>query len=504
MNLFALLDSMDYQILGETKDKEIKSLAYHSKDAREGSVFFALEGRDTDGKLYMPQAFEEGCDTFIVGMERCLPDEAMCMLENGKAQRRPVTFIKVKDVRTAMAQMAVRFYGHPSKDLLTIGITGTKGKTSTAYMIWRILEDYGIKTGIIGTIFTGYEGNLRESSNTTPQSVEMQKTLRMMADAGCKAAVMEVSSQGLMQRRTDFMDFDIGVFTNLSPDHIGYGEHQNYEEYRYWKSMLFKQCKTAVMNIDDSQCNFMADASDAEKIFFYGKDEKADFAIDEISLRSEKGSLGVQYLLKAPEFIPEASRVIIDMPGEFNAYNSAAALAISQIIGISWQRAVETVRNIKIPGRAETVPVSEDFTVMVDYAHNGKALASLLYSLRQYQPERLIVVFGCGGNRAEARRIEMGKAASQFADVIIVTSDNPRNEDPIKIIEDIIENVSSSKEVIVIPDRKEAIREAIKTGRRGDIIVVAGKGHETYQIIGDEIKHFDDREEILSLGRKRE
>ena len=208
--------------------------------------------------------------------------------------------------------------------------------------------------------------------------------------------------------------------------------------------------------------------------------------------------------MKAPEFIPEASRVIIDMPGEFNAYNSAAALAISQIIGISWQRAVETVRNIKIPGRAETVPISEDFTVMVDYAHNGKALASLLYSLRQYQPERLIVVFGCGGNRAEARRIEMGKAASQFADVIIVTSDNPRNEDPIKIIEDIIENVSSSKEVIVIPDRKEAIREAIKTGRRGDIIVVAGKGHETYQIIGDEIKHFDDREEILSLGRKRE
>lgn len=496
MNLTALLDSMEYRSMGETEDKEIESLCYHSDEAKAGSIFFAAKGRDTDGRLYIKEAVKKGCSV-IVAEEQEEPS-----FLNEIADRN-VTVVTVKDVRLAMACMSARFYGNPSEELLVIGITGTKGKTSTCCMIWKILENAGVKTGIIGTVFTGSEGRLEESVNTTPQSVELQKNLRMMKDAGCKAVVMEVSSQGLMQKRTSFIDFDLGIFTNISPDHIGRGEHKDYEEYRRWKSELFKQCKVALLNGDDREAPFMEENSSAEKIFYYGRDKKADFSMEQISLWSENGSLGVKYNLKAPEFFKGESMVKGNLPGEFNAYNSAAAIAAVLILGIDREKAIRTVENIKIPGRAETVPVSDEFTVMVDYAHNGIALKSLLKSLRQYEHNRLIAVFGCGGDRDPSRRKEMGRAASELADIIIVTSDNPRSEDPLKIIEEIKSHIWEEKEVITIPDRREAIGKALETADKGDIIVIAGKGHETYQIIGEEVRHFDDREQILSFGKEK-
>lgn len=496
MKLSTLLNDLDYEIEGETKDKEIEALAYHSDKAKEGSIFFAVEGSDTDGNLYIPDAVAKGCSVIVAG-ENC---KDLRGIYNKAADC--LTVIKVKDVRAAMAEIAARFYHEPSKELLTIGITGTKGKTSTAYMIWKIMEEAGIKTGIIGTVFTGFEGNLRESANTTPQSADIHRSLREMKDSGCTAAVIEVSSQGLMQKRTDFIEFDIGIFTNLSPDHIGEREHKSYSEYRYWKSRLFNQCRIALMNIDDKECYFMAENSSAEKIFFYGRDEKADFSIDKVNLWSEGGSLGVKYNLAAPDFYTGEAEVLTRLPGEFNAYNSAAAAAACTILNIPLEKILCTLKSIKIPGRAETVNVSDDFTVMVDYAHNGVALKSLLESLKKYNPKRLITVFGCGGNRDRNRRKEMGRAASELSDVIIVTSDNPRNEHPMKIIDDITENISPHREVMVIPDRREAIGKALELGAKNDIIIIAGKGHETYQIIGDETRHFDDREEILSYRKE--
>ena len=286
MNLDTLLDSQDYEITGETKDKEIKSLIYHSDKAEAGSVFFAAAGRDTDGSLYIGDAVAKGCCAVVA--EKNCPAAAELISDEG-AELGGAVLIQADDVRHAMAQMASRFYGQPSKELFVIGVTGTKGKTSTAYMIWRILENAGIKCGIIGTVFAGFEGALEEAEHTTPESVDIQRQLRDMKEAGCKAAVMEVSSQGLMQRRTDFIDFDIGVFTNMSPDHIGRGEHDSYEDYRYWKSRLFCQCRTAVMNIDDAECSFMVETfagscRDSAAIVFYGRDKKADFRIDNICL----------------------------------------------------------------------------------------------------------------------------------------------------------------------------------------------------------------------------
>lgn len=502
MNLFSLFDSLDYQIEGDTKDKEIKSLVCHSKDAAKGSLFFALEGRDTDGKLYISEACANGCDAVVAEDTADLTLKSISDDLQRQGINKKITLIRTKNIRMVMAKVAAVFYGNPSEQLITIGITGTKGKTSTAYMIWRILNDAGIKAGIIGTIFAGYEGNLEENPNTTPQSVDMQRMMRQMADNGCKAVVTEVSSQGLMQCRTAFVRFDIGVFTNLSPDHIGFGEHSSYKEYRYWKSTLFCQCKAGLINRDDAESQIMAEASTAEKLLFYGKDKKSDFIIDDVDLWSEKGALGVKYALEAPKFYDGRRKVLVDMPGEFSAYNSAAALAVACMMDIPWDQAAETLRGIKIPGRAQTVSVRGEYAIMADYAHNGKALRSLLSGLRQYDPARLIAVFGCGGNRAGSRRTEMGKAASDLADVIIVTSDNPRNENPMAIISDITKNISPGKEVMIIPDRREAIHRAMDMGKKGDIIVVAGKGHETYQILGNEIRHFDDVEEIMSYGGK--
>lgn len=596
MDLDSLLDLIDYSSVGETKDKEIDRIAYHSDEAGYGSVFFALPGRDTDGSLYIREALAGGCRAIVIGENSSLAEaaaqaETFTSLtapagsrviagdtapagvghacgdkEPSKASESPV-LIKVKDIRRTMALAASRLYGEPSKELIVIGVTGTKGKTSVAYMVWKILEDAGMKCGIIGTIFNGFKGHMAQAERTTPESAELQRSLREMKDAGCKAAVIEVSSQGMMMSRTDFVDFDIGIFTNLSPDHIGRGEHKNYEEYRYWKSRFFGQCRTAVMNTDDKEYLFMTQAfmkSRAEyeraphgavpagaeagaKLrpgavpLLYGRAEKADFRIEDIELRSESGILGIKYMLREKCLLKDkptakekglpndnapakgkslraeradglagretggdgqSYKVEAALPGDFNAYNSAAAIAAARALGVPAGTALKTIKSVRIPGRAEIVGDFGDFTVMVDYAHNGTALASLLKNLRGYRPGRLVAVFGCGGDRDKSRRREMGEAASRLADIIIVTSDNPRTEAPMTIIDDILRSISEDKEVLAIPDRREAIKKAVEIGEKGDIIVVAGKGHETYQIVGGEKRHFDDREEILSFGKE--
>lgn len=499
MKLADLLASFDFEQVEGVTDKEVTELVYHSDKATAGSVFFAIEGQFENGEDYIGQAVSKGAEAVVTRQK--LTEE-----QTNLARERGASVVRVKDVRKALAHMSAELYANPSGELLVIGVTGTKGKTSVTFMIKEILEAAGIKTGIIGTVANGYQGHMTEASSTTPQSLEVQRLLRSMKDGGCKAVVMEVSSQGLMQSRAENIDFDIGVFTNITPDHIGDGEHKDFEDYLYWKSVLFKKCRRAVINADDPRWpDIIRDANPEQKVFF-GERPAADFRAEDIELLTEGGKLGVTYNLSAKPPCGDGStrRMSIGLPGRFNVQNSLAAIAVTKSLGIPWDIIDRVMENIKLPGRVESVELGKDFTILIDYAHNGTALEHLMKSLKEYKPKRIMVVFGCGGNRDKNRRYEMGRVAKEYADFIIVTSDNPRRENPQTIIEDIMEVVKDAgKPVLTIPDRREAIERAVREGQKGDIVVIAGKGHEAYQIIGTEIKHFDDREVILSLREEK-
>ena len=474
---------------------EVSSLEYNSKNVVDDSAFFAIEGHRENGNDYVEEAIENGAKIVFTNNAKGLTN----------VSARGAKIIEVKDVRKTLANMSCAFYNNPSEEVQVIGITGTKGKTSVTFMIKNILETAGIKTGIIGTVMCGYDGHYVKSSATTPQSVDLQKMMRQMVDAGCKVIVMEVSSQGLMHKRVEGVDFNIGVFTNISPDHIGEAEHKDFDDYYYCKSHLLDLSKRVIINGDVALWREATKKHKNKKVISFGK-EDADLSYVVKGFSQKDGCLETTFDVngRSPYGDETARSLSIPLPGEFNVENALAAISVSRALGVPWDIIEKGLKSVKIPGRAERVEVSNSFTTMVDYAHNGVALKNLLLSLKKYEPNRLVVVFGCGGNRDKNRRFEMGRAAYQLADCIIVTSDNPRNEEPQMIIEDITSVMSfCDKIILAIPDRKEAIRRAIEGGRDGDIIVIAGKGHETYQIIGDKIIEFDDREAILSCRKEQ-
>lgn len=489
MRLSELLEKLEYQLLFGTDDKDVKALKYQSDKCAQGDAFFALRGRDADGHDFLADAAAHGAEIFFV--EDAQAADKLKSPKHGSRERPAVlpTAIRVTDSRRALALAACAFYRYPSEELLTIGITGTKGKTTTAFLLQAVLEQAGLPTGMIGTVHCGYAGHYRTAANTTPESCEIQKMLREMADAGCKAAVMEVSSQGLKYSRAAGIYFDYALFTNLTPDHIGAGEHADFAEYAYWKSRLFTQCRTAVLHEADPHWKQMAQDSCAEKQIL--------FRAGEVRLLRENGLLGSSFTIPGCE-----KPLCIGLPGTHNVENAMGAIAIAQDLGIRGASIREALREARVPGRTEMVDIGPGCTALVDYAHNGVALRHLLQTLRQYEPRRLLLVFGCGGERDRERRFEMGRAAAQLADISLVTSDNPRREDPRRILRDIAAAMDEAQgNYRIIEDRREAIRTAVQMTERGDILVVAGKGHETYQLIGDEIRHFDDREE-LRKGRK--
>lgn len=466
--------------------KDVSSLVYHSDKVVPGCAFFAVRGAQTDGNEYIEEALEKGAKVIVT--DAPVQKTADAVKEAG------AELAVVSDVRKALAEASCEFFGRPSEKLFTVGITGTKGKTTTAFMTRGILEAAGIKTGLIGTISSGWEGNWTESTSTTPQSYEIQKLLKEMAGDGCKACVMEVSSQGLMQSRVWGIEFDAAVFTNISPDHIGTYEHKTFEEYLYWKSQLFKQTKMAIINRDDSFWKHIADECISCAVRTFGMEginrEPSDYEARDVKLCGGLSVLASEYTL-------DGKKIRLSMPGKFNVLNSLGALAAAECAGVSRETAAKALAGIKVRGRTEPVETGRDFTVLVDYAHNGAALSSLLKELRGYRPNRLIVVFGCGGGRDISRRREMGRAAAAFADFSIITSDNPRNEEPLEIINDITKEIALAGGAFrVVPDRRQAIFAALEIAGAGDIIVIAGKGHETYQITGKEKRHFDDREVV--------
>lgn len=492
MKLDELLERIDYEILQGGTDTEISGVVYDSRKAQEGSLFVCIRGAVSDGHRYIPDVIRKGAAAILVedyakdGAR--LPDD----VENSG-----ITVIQTKNSRAALALASAAWFGYPAEQLTTIGITGTKGKTTTTYMIRSILERTGRRTGLIGTIESITGRRTIPSENTTPESYLIQEYFREMVDSGCECVVMEVSSQALMLDRVAGITFDYGIFTNIEPDHIGPNEHKDFDDYLNCKKKLLRNCRTGFVNRDDEHYERIVEGASCS-IETYGFSKDADYRAENAHLTSGKGYLGISYHAAGAIDMD----VDIDIPGKFSIYNSLAAIAVCHHLGASKESILEALRGAKVKGRVELVKVSDDFTLMIDYAHNAMALESLLSTLREYHPHRLVCLFGCGGNRDRNRRFEMGEISGKMADLTIITSDNPRNEDPQAIIDDIKTGMEKTDgKYIEIIDRKDAIRYAIRHGEPGDIIVLAGKGHEDYQIIKGKKYPMDERvliQEILN------
>ncbi len=478
-----LFKRLDYTLLQGSLEGDFTTLVYDSRKAEEGCVFVCVRGTVVDGHSFAADVAAKGAAVLVVEEMVDVPAD--------------VALVQVEDARVALAELSAAYFGHPAEKLKVIGITGTKGKTTTTYMVKSILENSGHKVGLIGTIEAIIGDDVIPANNTTPESYIVQDYFARMLEAGCDYAVMEVSSQGLMMHRVDGFTFDMGIFTNLEPDHIGPGEHSSFEEYLACKALLFKKCRIGLVNADDKHVDQILDGATCEVVRF-GFDEKADLRATDVQLVNKPGYLGVSY--KACGLVN--ANFEIDVPGRFSVYNSLTAIAICNQIGATPEAMQTALKAAKVKGRIEMVPVSDDFTLMIDYAHNAMALESLLTTLKEYNPKRLVCLFGCGGNRSKLRRYEMGEVSGKLADLTIITSDNPRNEEPLDIIADIKIGMAKTDGAFVeIPDRKEAIRYSIVNGQPGDIIVLAGKGHEDYQEIKGKKYPMDERvliQEILA------
>ena len=483
-----LLKDLEYQVLSGSIDVNVNELVYNTKKVTKESMFVCIKGAAFDSHDAAADAAKSGAIVIVAERPVEVP-EGICV-------------VLVKDTRYALALISAAYFDYPARKLKVIGITGTKGKTTTTFMIRSILEHAGIRTGLIGTIETIIGDRHIPASNTTPESYTIQAYFAAMVEAGCQVAVMEVSSQGLKLHRTAGILFDIGIFTNLAPDHIGPNEHECFEEYLECKSRLFRQCRVGIVNADDEHCGQILEGHTCQ-VETYGFSEKADLRASDVKLVSRPGFLGVAYHVSGlADFDVE-----IDMPGRFSVYNSLVAIAVCRHFDISREDVLEALETAQTKGRIEKIKVSDDFTLMIDYAHNAMSLESLLTTLKEYHPKRLVCLFGCGGNRSRMRRFEMGEVSGRLADLTVITSDNPRFEEPQAIIDDIRTGIEKTDgKYIEIIDRKEAIRYVIEHGQPGDVIVLAGKGHEDYQEIRGVKYPMDERvlirEVLEELGRK--
>lgn len=470
-----LLERLEYECIQGNTDISISELVYDSRKAAKDDLFVCIKGTVVDGHEFIEEVAAKGVSAVVVQEEVKAPEG--------------VTVIKVADTRYALAMLSAAFFDYPAETLKVIGITGTKGKTTTTYMVKSILEAAGYKVGLIGTIEAIIGKETIPASNTTPESYIIQKYFRKMLDAGCDCCVMEVSSQGLMMHRVAGFQFELGIFTNIEPDHIGPNEHASFEEYMECKGMLFRQCKTGIVNADDKHVQEVLKGHTCE-VETFGFSQQADLRATNVELVKRPGYLGVAYTVKGLVNCD----VEIDVPGKFSVYNSLTAIAICRHFQVTQENMKKALKEAKTKGRIEMIKVSDEFTLMIDYAHNAMSLESLLTTLKEYQPKRLVCLFGCGGNRSKLRRYEMGEVSGKLADLTIITSDNPRFEEPQAIIDDIKQGMAKTDgKYVEIADRKEAIRYAIEHGQPGDVIVLAGKGHEDYQEIKGKKYPMDER-----------
>lgn len=485
MKLSEILRDIEYKC-DSFADAEINDIAYDSRKAGDGIAFVCLKGAFADGHKYAKSAWEKGSRVFVCSDE----------IEVGEGS----TVITVEDTRAVLAKMSCNFFRNPSREMAVIGITGTKGKTTVAHIVKSVLDASGMMTGIIGTVGARYGDTVLPTVNTTPESYELQKMFRQMVDGGCKAVAIEVSSLGLKAHRTDGIEFALGVFTNLYPDHIGTNEHESFEEYAYWKTQLFPMCKSSILNIDDPFTPVVMQSCKGEAVT-YGEKENADYRL----VSSEKikfgGKLGMSFdcVCKGEE---KAYR--ISLPGDVNASNALVALAVADFFGIDEEGKKKGLESVFVKGRGEMLTLDSDFTVIIDYAHNGVSLKSIIDTAKAYEHNRIISLFGSVGGRTECRRQELGSVSGALSDFTVITSDDPNFEDPMAICEEIAESCKAQGgEYIIIPDRAEAIEYVIMNAQKGDIIILAGKGHEETMKIKGENVPFVEKDEVFKAMKKR-
>ena len=493
MKLHELLSKIQAELIvpeGIDLNQEITGLSTNSYTVQKGYLFIGMPGSRVDGGEFWASSLESGAVAAII-----TPQAA--------AKFRPLgqCVIQCQDMEKACAQIAAAFYNYPSQQLSMIGVTGTNGKTTTTHLIEFFLEQMDSKTALLGTLYTRWPGYQKTALHTTPFAVELQEQLTQAQQAGCKYAVMEVSSHALAQGRVKGISFDVAVFTNLTQDHLDF--HKDMEDYFSAKALLFRQDYLrgrAVINIDDVYGQRLVDRIEKEQVWTYSiKQEQADFYTRELNYQAT----GVAGILETPlGSFPFQSPLV----GQFNLANLLAAIATVTQLGLPIEKVLAKLPHfLGVPGRMERISIGskQDISVIVDYAHTPDSLENLLLAARPFIKGKMICVFGCGGDRDRTKRPLMGKIAAQLADYTVVTSDNPRTENPQAILEDIREGIPQTAEVIVIADRATAIKQAIQNAQSGDGVLIAGKGHEDYQILGTEKIHFDDREEAIKVLKQR-
>ena len=478
MKLKKLLEKMDYELIQGSLETEVSDIAYDSREIQSGMLFVAIAGTVQDGHKYIPDVVDRGASVVVAERDVAIADNE-------------VTVVRVSNGRAALSYLSQAYFDYPASKMTTIGITGTKGKSTITYMVRDIIEKSGKICGVVGTIGVAVNGKVTPTEHTTPESYDLQKYFYEMAEAGCDYAVMEVSSQGIKMDRVAGMQFDYGVFSNITPDHIGPNEHADFDEYLWCKSRLFTMCRIGIVNKDDEHWqDIVKDA--ACEIKTYGESD-ADLTASAVEHVNMDGTLSMKFHASG---ILEGD-VIVGLAGRFNIANAMCAACVGTLLGMPHNVILHALEHVKVRGRLENVPTGRGFSVLIDFAHNGISTESVLKTLRGYNPSRIIAIFGCGGNRSKLRRYEMGEAVGNLAELAIVTSDNPRTEDVMDIIEDIKVGLAKTEgEYIVIPDRQEAVNYAVDHARNGDMILLLGKGHEEYQEINGVKHHYSEREAV--------
>ena len=490
MKLDKICSSLQYRLLQGSLETAVKYIVYDSRKIVEGVMFVCLTGARTDGHDYIPDAIQKGASAIVIEREEAA----------GQIPAH-ITTLCVSSTREALAYMSAAFFDYPARKLITIGVTGTNGKTTTTHIIKSVLENSGKKTGLIGSNGAVIGDRHIPLKNTTPESYELHSLFHQVTEAGSEYVVMEVSSQALKLGRTAGIQFDYGVFNNLSADHIGPNEHDSFEEYLSCKSLLFRQCKQGVFNADDSHYRDVLQGHTCKVTTFCtaaDSDVKpdTDFTAHHIENINIDGRLGMQFQVKG--LLNGQYRIFL--PGQFSVYNALAALSVCRLAGIAPDAIRSGLDKARVKGRMELLPVSKEYSMLIDYAHNRVSTENALTALQQYRPRRLVCVYGCGGNRSRLRRYDMGEITGKYADLCILTCDNPRFEELHDINEDIKVGLQKSGgRYIEIDDRKEAIAYSMSHAESGDIILLLGKGHEDYQEIKGEKYHFDEREVVAQI-----
>lgn len=480
MKLKELLKNVDIVSINADMDADISGVCYDSRKAQPNGLFVAIKGFQADGHKYIPKARELGAAVVVC---EDLPAD-------GGA------YVQVADSRLALALISREFFGDPATEMTLIGITGTSGKTTSSYLIKHMLETkLNAKVGLIGTNGNMIGDEHIHSEHTTPESLELHSLFRQMRDAGCSHVVMEVSSHSLTLRRVAGIEFDVALYTNLSQDHLDF--HSDMADYAAAKQQLFSMCKKACVNEDDDWAEFMVEKAVCPVINFSADSNNADLTANDIRLSAD----GVRF---AAVYKNDIAMTRLKIPGHFSVLNALGVMAVGLSLGLSLADCADAMADAEgVKGRLELVPTDGDYSIIIDYSHKPDALEKVLKILRPITKGRLICLFGCGGDRDKLKRPIMGRISEENADLSIVTSDNPRTEEPMSIIEDILAGMNKKSCSKVICDREEAIRWAIDNAASGDVILLAGKGHEDYQVVGHEKRHMDEREIVAEHLKKR-